>query len=127
MNAPFIHDAGDQFPVLDLTARFSFKTASSIGFELIYFDQPRECTQIIGWIQVHHPGTRHIKANVFVVLPDRYFPGNQITELSERILAALGIPPDETYEILAFSPHESVLISQPVDRDGMTDRLFSSA
>ena len=67
---------------------------------------------------------RHIQGILRVLLPVRYHGFEQLQELAPVILAALGIPSDETFERFVFRADRTATISQRVDRDGMTDRLY---
>ena len=109
----------DTFEVLDLKAKFCFKSSSSVCFNL----GSQLYSTIFGDIQVHHPCTGHIKAFVYIHLPDRYRDSALLTEIRKAAFRELAIPEDETYELFFFYDADCVSIVQPVNREGFTDRV----
>ncbi len=51
---------------------------------------------IIGWLDVHHPCEGHHRLQLRVGLPDRYVCWETMRDLVPQILAALGLPADES-------------------------------
>jgi hypothetical protein len=135
MASPFLQKHGDRFPVLDLLARFAFKSPGSISFHLgtesdtlslggeTIAVHPGCVFNVIGWVDVHHPCEGHIKARLRVLLPARYHGWEQMRLLVEQVFSALGIPADETYEAHFVSADRQTGLEQATDRDGKTDRL----
>ena len=110
----------DGFDILDLRAKFFFKTASSIGFDIA---MGRFHGKILGAMQVHHPCSNHIKARIYIQLPKQYCDPKLFVEIGRHAFRELDIPQDETYEF-RFDPTETgLLVVQHVDRDGRTDRV----
>jgi hypothetical protein len=73
----------DGFPLLDLTARFAFETASSIVFDLgrmgnLRLDDAPEIEshgfKAVGWLDVHHPCDGYVRAQLRICLPAEYHP-----------------------------------------------------
>ncbi|HEV3080805.1 MAG TPA: hypothetical protein VGY66_13535 [Gemmataceae bacterium] len=122
MTSLFLYEQGDRFPILDLVASFAFKSPGSVSFEL--GSESDGIFDVIGCVDVHHPCEGHIKAQLRVLLPARYHSWEQMRELVERVLSALGIPADETYEASFVSADQQTGIVQATDREGMTDRLY---
>ena len=100
-----LYNSGDEIEVLDLIARFAFKSDSSISFLLgrcgdvinladgYSFDTgPRGVFNVIGWLDVHHPCEAHIKAQLRVLLPEEYHKWEQMSQLVKQMFFALGIP-----------------------------------
>lgn len=127
----------DNFPVLDLIAKFRFKSPGSISFglgtESDTLDFPDEgisfsvgrggVFNVVGSVDVHYPCEGHIKVRMCALLPARYHHWEQMKEFIERVFAVLAIPADETYEAEFVSVDRHTCIEQPVDRHGMTDRI----
>jgi hypothetical protein len=97
----------DGFPLLDLTARFAFKTSSSISFEVGRIadvhpdDDPAfvfSAFEVIGWIDVHHPCDSRIKAQLRICIPVEYHPFERMAAMVKAICEALSIPADEHCE-----------------------------
>jgi len=124
----------DEFPVLDLIGRYAFKTRASISFHLGKYSEELVLGDgstlsvphfiVLGWIDVHHPCDHHIKTQLLCSLPAGYNAREKQKAIVETLLAALGIPADETYEAKLFHAEQVTLIEQTTDRDGMTDRLY---
>jgi hypothetical protein len=110
------HD--DEFPVLDLVARFKFKSATSISFELgktVTRDSPRPPEMgdepwgwlleggpvffVFGWLDAHHPCDGYHRLQLRVGLPERYVSWESMRDLVPQVLAALGLPADESYHV----------------------------
>src|SRR5262245_24835276 len=112
---------GDEFQVLDLIARFEFKSPSSLSFGLgvlVGRDSPRlpemdELTEeqrgflvgpgpvylMIGWLDAHHPCDGLHRLQLRVGLPDRYVCWESMRDLVPQVLNALGLPADESYKV----------------------------
>jgi hypothetical protein len=111
----------DGFDILDLRAKFFFKTASSIGFHMA---MGRFHGTILGGMQVHHPCSDHIKARIYIQLPKQCCDAKRLAEIGRQALRELAIPQDETYEFTFDPTEDGLLMVQPVDRDGMADRTW---
>src|SRR5437879_5495949 len=96
MNTDCFQTREDGFDALDLRIRFSFKTSSSIGFDVA---MERFHGTILGAIQVHHPCPGHIKARVYVQLPKQYNDAKLLVSVLQAAFRELQIPLDETYEL----------------------------
>jgi hypothetical protein len=109
---------GDEFAVLDLMARFQFKSASSLSFQLGKFvsrDSPRLPEMgdepwdwllrggavffAIGWLDVHHPCEPDRRLRLRVGLPDRYVHWESMRDLVPQVIAALGLPANVPYHV----------------------------
>src|SRR5437879_4462563 len=109
---------GDEFPVLDLVARFQFKSASSLSFHLgkvVDRDSPRlpemgdepwdfllaggSVFVIIGWLDAHHPCDPYHRLQLRIGLPDRYVCWESVRDLVPQVVAALQLPTDVTYSV----------------------------
>jgi hypothetical protein len=109
---------GDEFPVLDLIARFKFKSPSSLSFNLakvIDRDSPRlpemgdepwdfllesgSAFLVIGWLDAHHPSDPYNQLQLRVGLPDRYVSWESMRDLVPQVTKALQLPPDVPYHI----------------------------
>jgi hypothetical protein len=117
---------GDEFPVLDLTARFEFKTSSSLSFELgklVDRHTPRlpemepgeeridgqdkwdfllesgSVFVVIGWLDVHHPCDGFHVLRLRVGLPDRYVSWESMRDVVPQVVASLGLPADLPYRV----------------------------
>jgi hypothetical protein len=94
----------DEFSLLGrLTARFAFKTESSISFEIGRFSHSRFTFTTVGWIDVHHPCDSFIKAQVRICIPVGYHSVEQMAEMVKTICEALSISSDENCESRVFS------------------------
>lgn len=123
-----------RFKVLDLVARPVFRSASSISFHLgrhgsvlavddATFDVPDSGVfNIVGSLDVHHPCEGHIKAYVRVVLPSQYHRFEHMKHLIDEAFARLEIPANETFHMEFIVPATETCMTQPVDRDGFSDR-----
>ena len=110
----------DGFQVLDLSARFAFKTSSSISFEVGRIadvspdgepDFVFPAFKVIGWIDVHHPCDSCIKAHIRICIPVDYHPFECMTAMVKAICEALSIPTDEHCEAIVFdSEHVTGII-----------------
>jgi hypothetical protein len=112
MDTSRFRTADDEFPLLDLTARFAFKTDSSISFEIGRMgswhpdDQPDFVIsgfEVIGWIDVHHPCDSCIKAQLRICIPADYHQFERVATMVKAICEALSIPPEENCESRIFS------------------------
>lgn len=109
---------GDEFPLLDLVAQFRFKSACSLSFQLgkrVDRTSPRLPEMgdapwdwllgtspvffVFGWLDVHHPCDGLHRLQLRSGLPDRYVGGESMRDLVSGVLAALGLPANETYHI----------------------------
>jgi hypothetical protein len=136
-------DRDSGFRVLDLSARFAFRSATSISFDLGRYSDtlrlpgggpfggdfvmnvgPGGVFKVTGRIDVHHPCEGHIKAQLLVVLPAEYHPFERVQEFVATIFEALGIPPDETFEALLVSPVQQMVYENATDREGRSDRMY---
>jgi hypothetical protein len=111
------------FTVLDLTARLSFKTASSLSFFLERQSKSLLPTRQIGWIDLHFPCDGHIKLQIRISLPSDYHSADTFRTIVSAAIAATGVPTNETYEAVLFGAAGVIMIEQPVDPGGVTDRL----
>src|SRR5262249_54391970 len=108
--------AEDGFDLLDLKARFAFKTETSISFDLGRWsstlrlpaeegsedvvwssDRPFVFT-VIGWIDAHHPCDPPIKAQIRICIPTDYHPFERMKSIVTAICEALSIPLEEHCE-----------------------------
>lgn len=101
----------DEFPALDLVARFRFKSATSLSFDLGTLsdtlqlpgmDEPLAFPGIftvVGWLDVHHPCDGYHRLRLRVGLPDRYVSWESMRDLVPQLLTVLGLPPDESYHV----------------------------
>jgi hypothetical protein len=115
MNTERFQKSGDGFDVLDLRARFVFKTPSSIGFRMIM--RPNDVATI-GALQVHHPCLSYIKARIYFQLPMKYCDDKSLVAIGMQAFRELEIPQDETYEFVFDCSETGLIVMQPVDRDG---------
>ena len=123
MNLSQFNSRKDSFRVLDLTARFSFKTESSISFSLERHSKGLLPTRQIGWIDLHYPCDGHIKVQVRISLPSEYHADDKFRAIVTAIFAAVSVPVDETWDAVLFETRGVMETGQPVNRDGLTDRL----
>jgi hypothetical protein len=112
--------SADGFDAPELRVKFFFKTSTSIGFDLA---MERFHSTIVGKMQVHHPCDGHIKARIYVQLPKKHGDHNTLNQLRLQAFRSLDIPLDETYELEFTSAEDGLIIGQPVNRDGVTDRI----
>ena len=109
----------DEFAVLDLVAQFRFKSATSLSFALgtlVDRDSPRLPEMgdepwdwllkagrpvffVFGWLDIHHPCEEFHRLHLRVGLPDRYVSNESMRDLVPQVIAALGLPADETYHV----------------------------
>ena len=112
MNTVRFNSGEDIFTLLDLTARFKFKTASSVSFSLERYSKSLCPTRQVGWIDVHHPCENHIKLQIRISLPSEYHNPQKLRIIIAEVLAATEIPGDETYETLLFAESGPMLMAQ---------------
>jgi hypothetical protein len=143
MNTPRFGDRDSGFRVLDLSARFAFRSATSIAFDLGRYSDtlrlpsggpfggdfvmnvgPGGVFKVTGRVDVHHPCEGHIKAQLHVVLPAEYHSFERMHELVATVFEAVGIPSDETFEALFVSPEQQTAYENATDREGMSDRMY---
>jgi hypothetical protein len=136
-------DRDSGFRVLDLSARFAFRSATSISFDLGRFSDTLvlpgggfdgedfvmktpagRVFNVAGRVDVHHPCEGHIKTQLQVLLPAEYHPFEQMKEFVETVFKALGIPSDETFEAHFVSPEQQTGYENATDREGMSDRMY---
>ena len=135
------HHSG--FQVLDLSARFTFRSATSISFDLgrnsdtlvlpgggflgedfVMNVGPGRAFYVTGRVDVHHPCEGHIKTQLHIVLPPEYNSSERMKEFIAIVFEALDIPSDETYEVLFVSPEQQTGYENATDREGMSDRMY---
>src|SRR5688572_25100506 len=98
MNTDRFNSQEDKFSMLDLTARFSFRTASSLSFALERYSKSLCPTRQVGWIDLHYPCEGHIKLQIRISLPSEYHAGEKLRAIVTAVIAATGVPADGTYE-----------------------------
>jgi hypothetical protein len=117
--------ADDEFDLLDLKARFAFKTETSISFDIGRWsntlrlpagegeeefvwsrDRPFVFT-VIGWVDVHHPCDSCIKAQLRVCIPPEYHRFERMESIVKAICKALSIPPEEHCQSTFFHSESS--------------------
>jgi hypothetical protein len=123
MNTDRFNSREDKFSLLDLTARFNFKSASSVSFSLERHSKSLLPTRQIGWIDVHYPCQGHIKLQIRISLPTEYHTAEKLRMIVAAIVTATEVPVDEPYEVLLFAAKEPMGMAQPVNREGITDRI----
>jgi hypothetical protein len=110
---------GDGFPLLDLTAKFAFKSASSVSFDVgriadVHPDEQPDFVisafQVIGWIDVHHPCDSCIKAQIRIRIPVEHHKFEHIEAMIKAICEALSIPSDEHCETTVFNSDHMIRI-----------------
>jgi hypothetical protein len=127
---------GDEFPILDLVARFEYKTSSSLSFELgktvdrlsprppemecsdEQFEFATECGAVfveIGWLDVHHPCEGSHPLRLRVGLPDRYVSSESMRDLVPQVKAALGLPADVPYQVDLAGLSQQTFTKEPWD------------
>ena len=136
MDTSAFSNTRDEFPLLDFVAQFEAKTDTSVSFSLgrwgdtLAFpdSDPMSVGQrgvftVFGWADVHHPCHGHIKARIRARLSDELMVFESQRDIVHALFDALSIPRDETYEADFICSDEQQAIHQPVDRDGMSDRI----
>jgi hypothetical protein len=127
------HD-GAEIAILDLTARFRFKSALSLSFELgmkdALIELPPDCVGafdglrgfvVVGWLDVHHPCEGQHRLRLRAGLSDRYVSWESMRDIVQRIIAVLELPADESYHIeLAGLSHQTVMWAPNVTFDSVT-------
>ncbi|MEM6821903.1 MAG: hypothetical protein AAF558_08200 [Verrucomicrobiota bacterium] len=107
----------DTFSAADFIAQFTYKTNSSILFDLgsysnsLYFAKDDMTIKtnrlnvfnIEGWLDVHHPCHDNIKAKIRVALPSKYLEKKMKNRIIKDIFKALSIPFDETFQATFIS------------------------
>jgi hypothetical protein len=91
------------FCVLDLTARFAFRTEASISFNLERYSQSLLPVRHMGWVDVHHPCTEGVDARIRVSLPAEYHAPDKLKVIIATILEAVAIPAKAQYEAEFFA------------------------
>ena len=120
MNTENFAENDGTFEVLDLKAKFEFKSPTSIGFRIAL---GRFESTNIGAIQVHHPCSGHIKARVYIQLPKRYNDMRLLVEILQAAFRKLEIPADETYQLSYDATEDGLEMFQPMNREGQSDRV----
>jgi hypothetical protein len=115
--------SSDEFDLLDLRAHFHFKSETSAGFQLGSIPKGQHSYIVFGALQVHHPCTGHIRAQLYVQLPRRYADPQLLRQLCQATLRELGIPADETYELHYSDAAHRLEMSQRVNREGLVDAM----
>jgi hypothetical protein len=136
-------DRDGGFRVLDLSARFAFRSATSISFDLGRYSDtlrlpsggpfggdfvmkvgPGGVFKVTGRVDVHHSCEGHIRAQLHVVLPAEYHSFERMRELVATVLEAVGIASDETFEALFVSPEQQTACENATEREGRSDRMY---
>ncbi|MBM80359.1 MAG: hypothetical protein CMJ78_07170 [Planctomycetaceae bacterium] len=136
MDTSKFSNSRDEFPILDFIAQFEAKTETSILFSLgrwgdtltLADSEPiklrcRSVFTVFVWADVHHPCHGHIKTGIRARLSDDLMVFESQHDFIHAIFDALLIPRDETYDASFICADKTEGIQQPVDRDGMPDRL----
>lgn len=140
---------GDEFPVLDLVARYEFKSASSLSFELgklIDRHSPRLPEMepgeeqidgrdkydfllsfgavfiVLGWLDVHYPCDPFRRLRVRVGLPDRYVSWESMRDLMPQVIAAVGLPGDVPYHVHLVGMSQQTSTEEPQSQFVSTTR-----
>ena len=108
MNTSRFQSEHDGFALLGLRAQFSFKTETSIGFDLGWCPVEGKGLNVAGSLQAHHPCQGPARLKIFVALSDQHREFKQLTArdldklktIPASVMAELDIPPDEIYEML---------------------------
>lgn len=112
MDTSRFNNDGDGFPLLDLTAKFAFKTSSSISFVIGRIENIRpdgtpdfvvSAFVEIGWIDVHHPCDSRVRVQIRIATPSNYHGFGCVEEMVGTICDVLSISRDETCEATVFS------------------------
>jgi hypothetical protein len=96
------------FSVLDLDARLSFRTTSSISFDVEWNETDLEGKFRKGWIDVHYPCAGRVEVVIRISLNVPYPDWKSQKAIIDALLRVLGIPNKVTYEALFMSPAGSV-------------------
>jgi hypothetical protein len=123
---------GDEFPVLDLVARFHFRTPGSVSFRLgktVDRDSPRlpemggEPWDLllragplfvgIGWLDAHHPCDGPHALRLRVGLPERYVSWESMRDLVPAVVAALGLPAGVPYQVFLSGLSRQTCMEEP--------------
>ena len=111
------------YDILDMTASLAFRSATSISFNLSRQSKSLCPARSLGWIDVHFPCEGHIKTQIRVLIPKEYHEPNKLSAITRTILAIAEIPENETYDATFIDPATVTAMTQPVNRQGITDRL----
>lgn len=111
--------------MLDLAARLSFRTESSLSFSLERHSKSLLPTRQIGWVDLHYPCDGHIKLQLRISLPSEYHTADSFRAVVAAVIAAAGVPADETYDAVLFGAAGVMQMVQSVNREGVTDRVFA--
>ena len=115
--------SGQDFPLLDLTARLTCFTDSSAGFSVS--EKRGNVYWVKGHLDIHHPCPGHVKTYLQCSLPEEYITFESARRAIEQIFQALEIPLDETYEAGFVQLTGGIQLSEHVDRHGMTDVMVT--
>jgi hypothetical protein len=122
MSNRYLYEDRDEIRLLDLAALFTFKSDSSISFKLGRYADSMFWS--VGFVDVHYPCEGHIKAHLRVLIQKGSVSHEQRVVLVKQMFDALGIPKDEAYEATFIVEDVWTELHQPVNREGMTDRLY---
>jgi hypothetical protein len=133
-SSPFTHHP-DEFPVLDLSARFEFQTATSISYNLGREEdvpvpsgaqEPWVVRMFVvrGFIDVHYPCDDTIKVRLRVQIASEYHVLQKQKAIVRAVFVALGIPDDERYQADFFDCGQISSLLQSRDRYGTPDKFY---
>src|SRR5215469_11800906 len=97
----------DGFDLLGFRAQFSFRTQTSVGFDLGWCHVEGCGLNHARYLQVHDPCSGHVLLRIFVSLSDQHRKFKALTdrdrdklrEIPEKVMAELVIAPGEIYEM----------------------------
>jgi len=131
---------GDAFPILDLIARFEFKTPSCVSFQLgksVDSHSPRlpemepgeelpgggdkwdmllasgSVFVVIGWLDVHHPCDGFYPLRLRIGLPDRYVCWESMRDLVPQVVASMRLPRDVPYQVHLIGMSQQTCTEHP--------------
>ena len=133
--------SGDEFRLLDLVARFRFKTVSSLSFQLgKLVDRTAQLPeiagtdwealggstsvfQILGWLDAHHPcdGFHHLHLRIGP--PNRYVSWGSIRDIVPHVREVLGLPADVSYCVELAGLSRQVRTEEPQTEFGSVERV----
>ena len=112
MDTRYFHSPEDNFRVLSLRARYTFKTDSSISFDLSH--ESGGTVELLGWVDIHHPCDGEKAAQMRLRLPSEYLGPEDVTTLKRMkdiVFQQIGIPREETFSaVFVFSDIEIELV-----------------
>lgn len=109
--------------ILDMTASLAFQSTSSMSFSLSRQSESLCPARQLGWIDIHFPCEGHIKAQIRVVIPKEYHMPVKMAAITKAVMVIAGIPEDETYEATFVDAAAITVLSQPTNRQGITNRI----